>query len=676
MFSLVLLQRLLIKQQSEAQSATAAQALFVKNKIESELKSRIEPLQLLGARWHMPSDPHTAEDMESDAALAMSGDAAFQATEWVDPTLHVRWVAPRKGNEGDIGTDLGANAGLRDVFQSAVASGNAMASHPLQLRRGGQGVLVCVPVDAADKSSGFLVGVFRYQQLLNSILGDVAQDYFVAIYDGSQNIYQREGSTPPRKEAPAQEENIQFQQLTWRAQVWPAPEKAAYPKSILPQITFVGGIVLATWIAFAAFAAETERFRAKEVAASNTELKREIAGREQAEEALREAQKLEAVGRLAGGVAHDFNNLLMVIRGHATLLLNRLGLENPRRREVNEIVKATDQASSLTRQLLALGRKQVLKPRVLSLNALVLQVSELLPPVLGEDIEVVMELNPELGRVKADSSQIEQIIMNLVFNARDAMPAGGQLTIRTENVDLDESWAASHPEVTPGQHVLLTVRDTGCGMDQQTQSHIFEPFFTTKDRTVGSGLGLAIVYGTVRQSGGCITVSSKVGEGTGVQIYLQRVEEAIESDEVAGALPQPVRGAETVLVVEDDDAVRRMTREFLLISGYTVVEARSAADAMSLIESDRQPIDLVLTDMMMPGMKGSELGEWLSKLDSQIRVLYMSAYTEDAAINFGFLASGTAFIEKPFSPDELARKVRDLLAAKKDDPRTKYASGV
>jgi two-component system cell cycle sensor histidine kinase/response regulator CckA len=365
-----------------------------------------------------------------------------------------------------------------------------------------------------------------------------------------------------------------------------------------------------------------------------------------------------------------------VIRGHATLMLNRLGLENPRRREVNEIVKATDQASSLTRQLLALGRKQVLKPRVLSLNALVLQVSELLPPVLGEDIEVVMELDPELGRVKADSSQIEQIIMNLVFNARDAMPEGGQLTIRTENVNLDDIWAATHPEVTPGEHVLLTVRDTGCGMDQQTQSHIFEPFFTTKDRTVGSGLGLAIVYGTVRQSGGCITVSSKVGEGTAVQIYLQRVEAAIETDEVTEARPQPVRGAETVLVVEDDDAVRRMTREFLLISGYTVVEARSAADAMSMIESDRQPIDLVLTDMMMPGMKGSELGEWLSKLDSQIRVLYMSAYTEDAAINFGFLASGTAFIEKPFSPDELARKVRDLLASKKDNPRTKYASGV
>jgi two-component system, cell cycle sensor histidine kinase and response regulator CckA len=440
----------------------------------------------------------------------------------------------------------------------------------------------------------------------------------------------------------------------------------------------MGGLVMATWIGLAAYAAGTERFRAKEVAAANEELKREIAGRKQAEEALIEAQKMEAVGRLAGGVAHDFNNMLMVIRGHATLLLSRLSPESPQRTEVSEIVKTTGRASSLTRQLLALGRKQVLKPRVLSLNALVIQVAELLPPVLGGDIRVIMDLDPDLGRVRADASQIEQIIMNLVFNARDAMAAGGELTVRTANADLDESWVLAHPEVRPGPHVMLAVHDTGCGMDRETQSHVFEPFFTTKDQSQGSGLGLATVYGTVHQSGGCVTISSTLGEGTTIQIYLPRVEEAIEEMESPQGLSRPSRGVETILVVEDDDAVRRMTREFLLIEGYTIVEARSAAEAMDLLRDDNQRVDLVLTDVIMPGMKGSELGESLAKLDSSIRVLYMSAYTEEAVVNFGFLGSGAAFIEKPFSPDELARKVREVLGAKRDSLRdashARYAS--
>jgi two-component system cell cycle sensor histidine kinase/response regulator CckA len=268
--------------------------------------------------------------------------------------------------------------------------------------------------------------------------------------------------------------------------------------------------------------------------------------------------------------------------------------------------------------------------------------------------------------VRADSSQMEQVLMNLVFNARDAMPDGGELTIRTANINLDDAFVFAHPEVQTGPHALLAVVDTGHGMDHQTQSHIFEPFFTTKDRSKGSGLGLATVYGTVRQSGGCITVSSKVGEGTEFQIYLPEVQEPIEEVEVPAApLPRPVQGVETILVVEDDDAVRRMTREFLTIAGYTVVEARSAPEAMNLLQGDPQePIDLVLTDVVMPGMKGHELGQMLGNLRSGMRLLYMSAYTEDAVVDLGFLGPGTAFIEKPFSPDELARKVREVLGGK------------
>ncbi len=674
LLSLFLLQRQLAQQKAEAEDGMTAQGLLVKNTIESELKARIQPLELLGERWQQHNRGIvTADDFESDT-VAMRGYPAYQATEWVDSTLHVRRVAPQETNQAALGEDLGADPKLRQVFHFAADSGAVAVSHAVNLPGGGRGMLACVPVNPTSKAGGYLVGVFRYQELFNSILPGGVPDHYVAVYDGDELIYGSSASAgPPPKESKA--EPVHFQQLTWRLQLWPQTEAMPYPHSALPQLTFVLGLVLATWITFAAYAAETERFRAKEVAAANRDLKREIAGREQAEEALLEAQKMEAVGRLAGGVAHDFNNMLMVIRGHATLLLNRMSSENPRRREVSEIVRTSDRASSLTRQLLALGRKQVLKPRVLNLNALVGQVSALLPAVLGANIDLVMDLDSSLGNVRADSSQIEQIIMNLVFNARDAMSGGGELTIRTANASLDDPWFRSHPDLVPGPFVMLAVHDTGCGMDNATQSHIFEPFFTTKDSGKGSGLGLSAVYGTVRQSGGCINVSSQLGLGTSVQIYLPQVAEEVEILEAPQEAPAPPQGLETILVVEDDDAVRRMTREFLTIAGYTVVEARSAADAINVLETDRASIDLLLTDVVMPGMKGSELGENLAKIDASLRVLYMSAYTEDAVVNFGYLGSTAAFIEKPFSPDELARKVREVLASPTEEARAKHATG-
>jgi signal transduction histidine kinase len=430
-------------------------------------------------------------------------------------------------------------------------------------------------------------------------------------------------------------------------------------------VAFVGGILVAGLLAFAVYLAETSQLRAQEVAAAIEELRKEIAGREQAEEALRQAQKMEAVGRLAGGVAHDFNNLLMVIQGHASLLLNFLDRDDPLRRNLEDILRAAERASSLTRQLLAFSRKQVLQPRVLDLNALVNQIAELLPPLLGEDIRLVMELDPELGRVRADPGQIEQVIMNLAFNARDAMRQGGELTVQTANVDLDEAFARLYRRVRPGPHVMLAVRDTGCGMDEETQSHIFEPFFTTKDKSRGTGLGLATVYGTVEQSGGTVTVLSKLGQGTTINIYLPRIEEIVEAVQPAKVSPKALEGSETILVVEDDDAVRNMTREFLKIKGYTVVEARSAPDAIQFTKRHNGPIDLVLTDVVMPGMKGRELVERLASLRPGVKVLYMSAYTEDAIVNYGILDPGTAFIEKPFSPDGLACKVREVLETTK-----------
>jgi two-component system cell cycle sensor histidine kinase/response regulator CckA len=301
----------------------------------------------------------------------------------------------------------------------------------------------------------------------------------------------------------------------------------------------------------------------------------------------------------------------------------------------------------------------------LNLNTLVTQVATLLPPVLGVDINLVLDLDSHLGQVEADTSQLEQVIMNLVFNARDAMPDGGELTIQTRNIYLDDARIIGYPKMRPGPHVMLAVRDTGCGMDQELQLHIFEPFFTTKDRSKGTGLGLASAYGTVHQSGGCITVSSRLREGTTLQIYLPRIEEAVKV-ETPQVLPQSLQGVETILVVEDDDAVRRMTREILSIKGYKIVEARSAADAIHFMESHKETVDLVLTDVIMPGMKGRELGERLAKLHPGVRLLYMSAYTEDAILNDGILDPGTAFIEKPFGSDELARKVREMFEANRN----------
>jgi signal transduction histidine kinase/CheY-like chemotaxis protein len=660
--ALVLWQLLLTNRRVEIQGNTKQQASFVKAKTESELSARILSLERLAGRWQEEPERLDDQDMEADASLVMSGYPAYQAIEWVDPTFHVVWVEPQRGNEREIGANLGLDPRQRTKLQDAINGGNVTATPPTDLRQGGRGFLVLVPVHSRQQLRGFLVGVFRYQSLLSSILQDVAPDYWVIVSDGREEIYSRTPPPPVRESRYAQAADIQVEGLSWQVTAWPKTGVVAYARSPLPGLVFGGGILMAVVLGFAVYMSESSLLHVKKLQASNLELEKEIVGREQAEEALRQAQKMEAVGRLAGGVAHDFNNVLMVIRGQASLSLNATGLSSTLRQGLTEIVKAADRASSLTRKLLAFGRKQVLQARVLDLNTLITQLGEMLPPVLGDDISLKINLHPQLGHVRADSAQLEQVIMNLVFNARDAMPDGGELTIETANCDLDEAWISTHPGMRAGPHVALTVRDTGHGMDEATQAHLFEPFFTTKDKSRGSGLGLATVYGTVNQSGGCVTVSSKAGSGTTFQIYLPRVEEPVEA--VADAPTPLVRflgHEERILIVEDDDAVRRMTREFLQLRGYTVLEARGATDAIQFVESHQESIDLVLTDVVMPGMKGRELIDRLGKLRPGLKVLYMSAYTEDDAINIGILNPGTAFIEKPFGPDELAGKVRDVL---------------
>ncbi len=381
----------------------------------------------------------------------------------------------------------------------------------------------------------------------------------------------------------------------------------------------------------------------------------------QTQDQLAQASKMEAVGHLAGGVAHDFNNLLMVIMGRSELLLAGLDTGDPNRPALELIEQTAIRAADLTRQLLAFSRKQVLQPRVLDLNAVVSNMSEMLRRLIGEDIALVTVLGPALGHVKADRGQIEQIIMNLAVNARDAMPHGGRLTLETANVDLDAAYARKHVEARPGPHVMLALSDTGIGMDPKTQARIFEPFFTTKGPRKGTGLGLAMVYGIVKQSGGNIWVYSEPGQGTTFKIYLPRIEEAIESAQGRSALAPPLRGMETVLLVEDEDAVRDLARDILQARGYTVLEARHGAEALRISEQHPGPIHLMLTDVVMPEMIGRELADRLAVLRPETKVLYMSGYTDNAVVHHGVLDPGTIFLQKPFTAAVLARKVREIL---------------
>ncbi len=391
----------------------------------------------------------------------------------------------------------------------------------------------------------------------------------------------------------------------------------------------------------------------------------DITERHLLEQQLRQAQKMEAVGRLAGGVAHDFNNLLMVIKGHTELLLGSLAGPEHTVRKIEQIDRAADRATSLTRQLLAFSRMQVLQPRLISLNEVVEEMGKLLPRLIGEDIELGIRIQSDLGTIRADASQVEQIIMNLVVNARDAMPSGGHLLIETKNVDLDEGYTAKHPIVPPGRYVLLAVSDTGTGMDAKTQAHIFEPFFTTKEQGKGTGLGLATVYGVVKQSGGYIWVYSEIGKGTTFKIYLPRVDQSAEkADGAAKGLEVP-RGSETVLLAEDEQDVREVAREFLESAGYTVMEAQDGNEALRLAEQGAGKIDLLLTDMVMPGMTGLELAARLQKLGAVDRVIFMSGYTEHSAVHLQGEDLSSKLLTKPFSRAALLRTVRELLPAPK-----------
>ncbi|HKP58812.1 MAG TPA: response regulator [Polyangiales bacterium] len=388
----------------------------------------------------------------------------------------------------------------------------------------------------------------------------------------------------------------------------------------------------------------------------------DVTERKLLEQQFQQSQKMEAIGQLAGGVAHDFNNLLTVITGYSVLLQQELPPDDPKRRDLDEIVQAVDTGAALTRQLLTFSRKQVFKPTLIDVNATITELERMLRRLIGEDIDYCTSLDPGLGRVRADPNQVQQILMNLVVNARDAMPNGGKLTVETANALLDHAYAAAHPDVTPGSYVMLTVADTGFGMDPHIQARIFEPFFTTKAVGKGTGLGLSTVYGIVQQSGGHVWVNSEANFGTTFRIYLPRIEGRTSDPGLAAQPKRVVRPpSETILVVEDNDALRAMLCRILRTLGYKVLEAHRARAALELCERSEQRIDLLISDIVMPEMSGIELAHQLRSTHKDMRVLLMSGYSGLAIARYAELDSDIPFLQKPFSPDTVARKLSEVL---------------
>jgi two-component system, cell cycle sensor histidine kinase and response regulator CckA len=387
----------------------------------------------------------------------------------------------------------------------------------------------------------------------------------------------------------------------------------------------------------------------------------DITERKRLEEQLRQAAQLEAIGRLAGGVAHDFNNLLTAMIGYSSVLLNQMQVNDPGRERVEQIRCAAERAAELTRQLLAFSRKQVLDVKVIDLNPLIADFQKIIRRLLGEDVEVATALDSSIGRVKADAGQIEQILMNLAVNARDAMPSGGKLTMETANVRLDKDYARTHPDVRPGPYVLIAVSDNGVGMDAETRAQIFDPFFTTKERGKGTGLGLSMVYGIVKQHQGHICVYSEPGRGTTFKVYLPLCEDTIRQADEIPAVPLPHVGTETVLVVEDDEIVLKLACEALEILGYTVLCAAHPQDALKIANEYKDPIQLLLTDVVLPQMDGPSLYKVLQPERPTLKVLYVSGYASNFIVHHGVLDAGVHFLQKPFTVEGLAAKIRETL---------------
>jgi signal transduction histidine kinase len=615
--------------------------------------------------------------------------------------LPIHVIEPLEGNRRALGFDVLSEPVRRASLERARDTGAVAATRRVALVQedtGAPAILVYYPryrrgaptstVDERRRAlAGFVAGAIRLDDLMASALAGLERKGV------ELDLRERDGAFPLWSDAVsvrgpgtlASARTVDVADASWTLAVSAGPEYPARAGAWGAWVVLTGGLVFtgllgAFLLSASGRAVLIERLgaeRAGDLSRMNATLEKEIAERKAAEASLfrkegelLQAQKMEAIGRLAGGVAHDFNNLLTAILGYTHLLLVREAAPFPNRADLDEIRKASERAAQLTAQLLAFSRKQVLKPVVLDVSAVVADMNKMLRRIIGEDIDLVTAFPKDVGRAKVDRGQIEQVILNMALNARDAMAKGGKLRIETRNVTTDEGTGGlpAPPSLPPGRYVTISVSDTGTGMDEATLSHLFEPFFTTKEQGKGTGLGLSTAYGIISQSGGHIGVRSGVGAGSTFTIYLPRVEEML-SDSRLKALPEEAgSGTETLLLVEDEDVVRRLSSVVLRQKGYTVLEAVNGEDAVRLLSQHEGPIDLLITDMIMPRMGGRELAHQVSLLRPDIKVLFISGYAETAIVHHGLLGPNTFFLAKPFTPLTLARKVREILESLAERP--------
>ena len=663
--TLLFWQAVVADRRSFVDRATAHEAELLAARMSAEARAQAQGLYRMAQRWEArKSMPR--EEWESDTRLYVAHNSGYQAIVWVDPSSVARWIVPLPGNESLLDANLADEPLYRETLETARQNGDKTLSRPVRIVKGSTGFLACSPIYLPDAFGGWIVGLIRFETLLNEIwYEELAQGYSVSLLYSGHELYRR-GTQALSSAALARDADVELSGenlvgVSLQLRVWPSPALLASSSS-LPRWTLIAGLVVSCLLSLSVGLAQTARRRAAEAEVARRALEAEVLDRKRAEQELRQSQKMEAIGRLAGGVAHDFNNILTAILGYGDLLYDALDADPTLQKDAEEIRKAANRAASLTRQLLAFSRKEATLSEVVNVNELVSGMEKMLRRLIGADIEVAAVLDPALGAVKADPGQLEQVLLNLAVNARDAMPRGGRLTIETSNVHVDDSYSVSHSGlIRPGAYVLLSVSDTGVGMDEATRLRIFEPFFTTKEQGKGTGLGLAMVYGTVKQSGGFIWVYSEPNRGTTLKVYLPITEETQGRAGVSAPPETAVRGEETILLVEDEDPVRALARRVLEAAGYRVLEARQGAEALDITQSFAGPIHLLLTDTVMPGMGGPELAGLLAGSHPETRALFMSGYADDAVLRHGILAGDAPFLQKPFTAGVLTRKVREVL---------------
>ncbi len=604
-----------------------------------------------------------SRDVWEILALRAIETGAFRSVSWVDSLGRVVTAFPDERGGSGV-SEPSVDAARAAMAQSARTTGQVATSEPVH---GASSVPVIVSAAPTPRGAGAVVVETSVPAILQQTLDlSGATGYSVAVYAGGRELYSRR-SGPPALEAEWGETAwLGNANRGWTLRAWPTTAELAAHNSRLPETVIVVGVLFALVVAGMTRLYQTADLRARALAESNRRLENEVKERERAQEALvlseeqlRQSQKMEAVGRLAGGIAHDFNNLLTAINGYAEFLLADIDRNDPRRDDVREIRKAATRAGALTSQLLAFSRRQIRQPRSLDLNAVLTDLERMLRRIIREDVHIDWEPLARLGSVRADPSELEQVMLNLVVNASDAMPNGGTIAVRTTSVTLDGAATG----LAPGRYVRLCVSDTGTGMDATTRARIFEPFFTTKEAGKGTGLGLSTVYAIVQSLKGSIDVESAPGKGTMFTVYIPQHDEPADA---MGSGTQTIlapRGEETVLLVEDEEGVRALAARILERHGYTVIEARNGRDALSVASQHQGAIHLLLTDVVMPVMGGKQLADALVARDASLRVLFVSGYTDGDISSRGELDPSTAFLQKPFTARGLLVRVRDVLDA-------------